>query len=284
MARVNLGHCIIGFEGLAILRTWLRPGAEATTVRVRELAELLARPDQPPLSVEFDAPRKDPRAGYREWSSTYDAGGNPLIALEEPVVQDLLSAFPPGKALDAACGTGRHTRFLAARGHQVIGVDPSPEMLTVARAKVPAAEFRAGDFSRLPLDDRSVDVAVCSLALTHVRDLRPAMAELARVVRPGGGLVLSDAHPFLTLLSGEAFYQAADGSFGYVTNHFHSHGSYFEAFAAAGLTVQKCLDLLYTEAEAEMIGVGFPGVPREALQQAVVGLPGALVWQLVVPH
>ena len=56
--------------------------------------------------------------------------------MEEPVVRQILAAFPAGRALDAACGTGRHADFLARRGHQVIGVDSSPDMLTKARVVV----------------------------------------------------------------------------------------------------------------------------------------------------
>src|SRR5205823_4757833 len=72
---------------------------------------------------------------YREWAATYDEPGNQLIDIEGPIVQRILDALPPADALDAACGTGRHTAHLAARGHRVIGVDASPEMLERARAK-----------------------------------------------------------------------------------------------------------------------------------------------------
>ena len=60
-------------------------------------------------------------------------------------MREIVDSTPPGIALDAACGTGRHCRYLLERGHDVIGVDASPEMLAKARAAAPAAEFHEGD-------------------------------------------------------------------------------------------------------------------------------------------
>ena len=76
--------------------------------------------------------------------------------------------LPLGVALDAACGTGRHAAYLAQLGHQVIGVDSSPEMLAVAREKLPDVEIHLADLNALPVADDGVDVVVCAFALTHV--------------------------------------------------------------------------------------------------------------------
>ena len=110
------------------------------------------------------------------------------------MVASSLASREPGVALDAACGTGRFAEFLAKRGHRVIGVDSSPDMLAHARRRVPDAEFRLAELDRLPLPDDSVDVIVCALALVHVPRLHPVLAEFARVLRPGGDLVISDIH------------------------------------------------------------------------------------------
>ena len=75
---------------------------------------------------------------YRAWAEAYDQPGNQLIDLEQPIVREILDGLPPGVALEAACGTGRHTEYLAALGHTAIGVDSSPEMLAAAQAKIPA--------------------------------------------------------------------------------------------------------------------------------------------------
>jgi SAM-dependent methyltransferase len=64
-------------------------------------------------------------------------------------------------------------------------------MLARARTRVPQADFRPGDLQDLPLADDSADIIVCGLALNHVPALQPVMAEFARVLRPGGHLVIS---------------------------------------------------------------------------------------------
>jgi SAM-dependent methyltransferase len=83
-------------------------------------------------------------------------------------------------------GTGRHSAHLVELGHRVIGVDSSPDMLDRARERVPQAEFITGELHQLPFPDDHFDLAVCSLALTHVRDLGP---------RPLGRLALDAAGP-----------------------------------------------------------------------------------------
>jgi SAM-dependent methyltransferase len=161
----------------------------------------------------------------------------------------------------------------------VIGVDGSPEMLAKARADVPDGDFREGDLAALPVDDRSVDLAVCALALEHVADLEGAVSELARVVRPGGRIVLSDLHPAAVAVGGAAFFQDASGGAGVVRGHQHLHGDYLRAFRGVGLTVEQCLEPLIGEAEVAMQGPAATFVP-DAARAAYLGLPMALVWEL----
>src|SRR4051794_31456089 len=115
--------------------------------------------------------------GYGQWAPFYDEPGNQLLDLEQPVVWEILDGLPAGVALDAACGTGRHSARLASLGHTVIGVNVTPQMLEVARRKVPQGEFVEGDLHALPLDDDSVDLVVCAIAVSHVPDLAPVFAE-----------------------------------------------------------------------------------------------------------
>jgi ubiquinone/menaquinone biosynthesis C-methylase UbiE len=100
-------------------------------------------------------------------------------------------------AVDVACGTGRVTAMLAERWPRVTGVDPSEAMLAVARTKNLSASFEHGAFDAIPLEDGAADIVTCALALTHVVDLGAAVAELSRITRHGGAVVLSDIHPVL---------------------------------------------------------------------------------------
>jgi ubiquinone/menaquinone biosynthesis C-methylase UbiE len=100
-----------------------------------------------------------------------------------------LAHFPEARSLlDVPCGTGRFRGFLTARGLDYVGGDASPEMLREARHKSHDARLVACDLTRLPFDDRSVDVALCIRLMHLVRDgeLRAAfLRELARVSRLG---------------------------------------------------------------------------------------------------
>src|SRR5256885_2193441 len=138
MRKVRLAHYALGLYGVAVIRNWLQ-GDEVVAAQVRELREFAATLDQNPRNVEFELHDKDVTSGYAAWSVTYDEPVNPLVRLEQPIVQSFIDDIPPGRALDAACGTGRHTEYLCARGFDTTGVDVTPEMLARARAKVPTA-------------------------------------------------------------------------------------------------------------------------------------------------
>src|SRR4051794_19880109 len=79
------------------------------------------------------------REGYDRWPSIYDTDGNPLVALEEPCVDQLVGDVRGLSVLDVGCGTGRHAIRLAAQGAAVHAIDFSPEMLARARNKAGAA-------------------------------------------------------------------------------------------------------------------------------------------------
>jgi SAM-dependent methyltransferase len=188
----QLAQYALGIQGLALLRLWLTGDSATVRTRLEEMRALVRDMDEPPLADPILGVEYDLATGYAHWAPTYDRP-NPAITREERAVRPLLDEAPVGRALDAACGTGRHARYLAARGHTVIGIDASPAMLAQARQAVPGVEFRPGRLDALPLPD----VAVCSLALTHCPDLVAPLRELARVVQPGGQVILSDIHPLI---------------------------------------------------------------------------------------
>jgi ubiquinone/menaquinone biosynthesis C-methylase UbiE len=93
---------------------------------------------------------------------------------------------------DIGCGNGGYLAGLASRGHagQVLGVDLSPGMLAAAKAAAPGASLAVGDAAALPLADAVADVTLAPHMLYHVPDPRAAVAELRRVTRPGGQLLV----------------------------------------------------------------------------------------------
>jgi SAM-dependent methyltransferase len=227
-----------------------------------------------------EVPRREVSEGYPEWAPSYDQPGrNPIVHLEGPFTAELFSHIQPGRALDAACGTGRQTAVLLGFGHDVVGVDATEAMLELARARVPAADFRRGLLTELPVEPGSFDLAVCSLALTHLADPSPAIDQLARAVRPGGRIVLTDLHPTFVALGAQAAYRVNDVRAGYVVNEVHWPSSYLAAFRDAGLRVDDCHELLYRREEVEL-WAGRTTLDADMVAEALVGLPAVIVWDL----
>ena len=110
------------------------------------------------------------------------------------VLPALLALSPAGAVVaDLGCGTGQTLAELAAVAARAVGIDREPRMLEIARARVgEEVDLLQGELHALPLDDDSVDAAVCMLVLHHVTDLGPALADAARALRPGGRLVIVD--------------------------------------------------------------------------------------------
>lgn len=272
---IRLGELLVATEGASLFRHLLDCDDAFAAARLNALRRLVDELDGTPHAPTMTVPELDVPTGYAAWAATYDGMSNALIRAEEPLVREVTHDLPIGIALDVACGTGRHAAWLHAAGHRTFGVDATPEMLDVARARVPDAEFRLGDFTNLPFADDTFDFAICALALTHLRDPTPAIRELARVVRPGGRVVLTDAHPTFVLIQGQALFPN-DAGLAFVRNYPHLHSTYLLAFRTSGLSVQNCLE---APMETDFARGLFAEV-AEAARALWDGIPVALVWAL----
>jgi ubiquinone/menaquinone biosynthesis C-methylase UbiE len=97
------------------------------------------------------------------------------------------------RAIDVGCGAGALALALAPFVREVVGVDQVPELLQLARERAPAnAEFVEGDATKLDFDDASFDLAGTLRTLHHIRRPELVLAELARVARPGGRVLVID--------------------------------------------------------------------------------------------
>jgi ubiquinone/menaquinone biosynthesis C-methylase UbiE len=230
---------LLGLEGIALLDAWAgdhdRAFTEARLAEIRRLLEDEKLRDRGVLVEQVSA-----ATVYERVSSGYDAeAGGGLFATDEPIVAEYLADRKPGVALDAACGTGRFAEFLAARGHRVIGVDSSPDMLAHARRRVPDAEFHVGELDQLPLPDDCVDVITCALALEHV-PLDPVLAEFARVLRPGGDLVISDVHHENITRGSTMTTRGPAGEPRIAPTYRHQLGDYLRPALSLGFQVKRC--------------------------------------------
>jgi SAM-dependent methyltransferase len=163
-----------------------------------------------------------------------------------PALLDLLP--PPGRlTVEIGCGEGRVARELGARGHRVVGIEGSPTLADAAREADPGFEVHVADAQAMPLDDASAALVVASMMLLNVDDLDAVVAEVARVLAPGGRFCFSTTHPdsgrqkagddyFAVVRFAET--RERDG----VRMTFHDvHrplGSYFGAIERAGLFVE----------------------------------------------
>jgi 2-polyprenyl-3-methyl-5-hydroxy-6-metoxy-1,4-benzoquinol methylase len=99
--------------------------------------------------------------------------------------------------LDAGCGSGTLSRYLADRGGRILGVDASAEMIRNATLRSSECRHRCLEFrhidsiAALPVPDHSLDGILCSSVLEYVPDVRTCLGEFARVLRPGGRLLVS---------------------------------------------------------------------------------------------
>jgi SAM-dependent methyltransferase len=129
---------------------------------------------------------------------------------------------PPGAAtLDLGCGEGRVSRDLAARGHRLISVDPSPTLLAAAREAHPEGDYRLADGAALPFPDGAFDLVIAYNVLMDVVDLPGTIHEAGRVLAPGGRLCVSITHPVIN--TGTLVGDGADARFLFDKPYFGRH-------------------------------------------------------------
>jgi SAM-dependent methyltransferase len=101
-------------------------------------------------------------------------------------------------ALDVGCGEGRFCRMMQACGLRAIGVDPTEALISEARRRDPAGDYRIGRAEALEFADGSFDLVVSYVTLVDIPDVRSGIAEMARVLRPGGALLIANLTSFST--------------------------------------------------------------------------------------
>jgi SAM-dependent methyltransferase len=194
----------------------------------------------------------DPREAYARWAEAYPPRPhNPLMAVEQAMVEPMLADVRATRALDLGTGTGRNLPLLARTGARtVVGLDMSPEML--AHCELSRRLIRA-DACRLPFRDGRFDVVCSSLMLGDIVDLDGWVRETARVVARGGHLIYSDFHPSWALRKWRRTFTAADGRSFELKYFAHTMDEHLAALERERLRVQ-------TIREPRIGGIGDPVV------------------------
>jgi ubiquinone/menaquinone biosynthesis C-methylase UbiE len=142
-----------------------------------------------------ETPTERQRRVWDKSAAAYDRQMDRLERLLGRGDREWLGERAEGRVLEVAIGTGRNLPFYTVAS-SLTGVDLSPEMLAIARDRAERrglpVDLREGDAESLPVDDAAYDSVVCSLSMCSIPDQATAIAEMKRVLVPGGRLLLLD--------------------------------------------------------------------------------------------
>ncbi|MEY9968633.1 SAM-dependent methyltransferase [Streptacidiphilus sp. MAP12-16] len=168
-------------------------------------------------------PMVDVATGYGQWVDTYEETVEDIMDLA--LLDDLTvpSWHTVNRAADLGCGTGRTGVWLRRNGVPAIdGVDLTPEMLAVARAKGVHDRLVTADVRDTGLPTGGYDLVISSLVDEHLPDLGPLYAEARRLAAPGGLYVQVSFHPQFILATGmPTHFTTADGDHVAISTHVH---------------------------------------------------------------
>jgi len=198
----------------------------------------------------------DVARAYDRWAPSYDADRNATRDLDAEVVRAAPLQLDGRDVLELGCGTGKNTEWLAARARSIVALDFSDGMLARAGERLAGAahvRFVRHDVrDPWPVPDAAMDVVVGNLVLEHVADLAPVYAEAARVLRPGGRLLLCELHPERQRRGGQAhFTDAATGLTTHVPAYRHTVSEFVNGGLAAGLVLRHLGEWLEAGAPAD---------------------------------
>lgn len=190
---------------------FLKPGSVAVMPELLALLDRMAAPAAPVAVrdreklVEVRAERaRLAETWFEEHAGEWDCLRSLHIPDEkvEAAIRALLAQERPRRLVDVGTGTGRMVELLGAQAQNVVAIDNSPSMLRLARSKIdratdgqdgrPGVEFLRGDFNQLPLADADADLAIYHQVLHYAQHPRQVLAEAARILAPGGKLLVVD--------------------------------------------------------------------------------------------
>jgi SAM-dependent methyltransferase len=244
------------------------PGRRSFGLDDRRNASLLRASDVACLSVP---------EGYGRWAQSYDCTPNPLLALEERYLTPLLPDLAGKYALDLACGTGRWlVRLLDGGARAGIGVDRSAAMLGVAAGKSAiSGRLVLADCLELPFRAATFDIALCSFAINHIRDLKAMARDLARVMKCNAQFFLCEQHPEAYLRGWRPGFRDVQSAVEIETVH-HSAEDVVKCFQSDCFVCLKLHTLFFGEAERPI----FLAMGKAGMFAAACRVPAIHIYEL----
>lgn len=129
----------------------------------------------------------------------------------DPVMLGRITGRGFQRALDVGCGEGRFCRMLKAAGISATGIDPTHPLLETARRRDPSGDYRFGRAERLEFEAGTFDLVVSYITLIDIADFRTAIGEMARVLKPGGSLLIANLTGFTSACATQGWVRGADG-------------------------------------------------------------------------
>ena len=197
------------------------------------------------ISTTCPVPGLDPEA-YTCWRGS--ALGATTEALEQRLILDLIGNVSERLVLEIGCGDGSLAVELAKRGAHVVAIDASEAMIAAARLRAQvervAIDFRVATAGKLPFQPAQFDLVAAVTVLCFVEDAAPVFGEIARVLRPGGRLVIGELNRWSTWAA-ERRMRAWLGSALWRSGRFRTPGQLHRLAADAGLEAGSVTGAVY---------------------------------------
>jgi malonyl-CoA O-methyltransferase len=188
-----------------------------------------------------------PLEGYNRWASSYPNESNPIKNLSDLFVEKNLPRLEGKNFLDSGCGTGKFCALAERQGAtHVYGIDLSPTMIEMSRKLCNTAHLECADLSKIQIEEKMYDVIICSLVMGHIENLSPALPNLLNGLKNGGRFILTDFHPYLTLLREKRTFRDQHTNQHFeISHHLHLFQHYFHFFIKHGILVEIFEEPLY---------------------------------------
>lgn len=208
---------------------------------------------------------------FAAWAPIYDQQQNPLLALEERYLSRLLPDTADRNVMDLGCGTGRWLKYFARTGAaSLCGIDGSSAMLEAAAARQLAnVRLLRAELPCIPVESDSIDLALASFVLSYVKELEDCATELARVLRIGGDLFISDMHPYTAgTLGWSRSFSDGGQTYGLVFEN-RRIADVIDIMESRGFSPVACLEPRFGASESDQ----FRRCGKDAAWRAVDGMP-----------